>query len=222
MARLKPLRYETIQDVDMRLVGGFVRFQGTAFYCHSATPDLLVRLIDVSQPEASIESSALLVHSSDEELDISSPPLGWCMTRSGPMYLMRSPKRSQKQSVNPKSLQIFTPNKDRADYRGLTSGYRYDHWRDLLPVKKCIEGVYPPIEEVLKKGIGSFDRNWMLVGSTSDRVSTLYHKFVPVGSFLSDKNAFVFAAGALTKTRRASLEGFLGEYLGVISVYEQP
>lgn len=93
-----PRRYDTGQDVSMRLDGTYLRYKGVVVLCNYSN-DLHVMLTPlVASP---VLRGAVTVHSSNEDLDISSIPLGFYAThkQQQPIVFRRRPVRRYKQGV---------------------------------------------------------------------------------------------------------------------------
>src|SRR5690606_28215456 len=97
---LDEFRYDNSSDAAMRLKGTIVRYEGRPVYILNVFDNLVLQVEDISDPTG---GEILEVHSSDPDLDIASPPLGWSNHKKYCIYLMRSARNSQKQGINPSS-----------------------------------------------------------------------------------------------------------------------
>jgi hypothetical protein len=199
---LKPFRYDNPSDVNMRLKGSVVRYDGRPIIVSSIRDDLSMTCFDL------LTQRKLFIHSSESALDISSPPLGWVNPYSDenwPGYIMRQSLHSQKQGFSTHNARVFFP------FHGITRGYSMDNEESQKVLGLTIVGEYPPLSSVLRRTRGGgFDRDWAVVAKNStNRSMTLYHKVIPVGAYLPGPRVFLFKKGALTKTRRESLMNLL-------------
>lgn len=201
---VNPLRYDSGQDVQMRLRDTICRYDDQPIFIQgitaipSDTSGLYVngRFILTGVP--------CTFHSSDTKLDVSSVPLGWFDGPGGqPLYMCRTTKTSQRQGVHPQSMQLWDPVR-----RDFVNGFGWSNWQDLVPLAKAINGDVMKITKVTQRPYGgALGRDWALVNPRGDaKIFTLYHRSIEVGTFFSKSNEFYFRAGRLTKTRRASLQ----------------
>lgn len=104
MTLTDPLRYELSDDIMRRLVGTVVRYKGRPIEVLDLAPSsghLRIVARDLIGDSSSSPSFNIIIHSSDVELDISSPPLGFSNAEEAPssIYVARQPTRSQNQGV---------------------------------------------------------------------------------------------------------------------------
>lgn len=196
---LADFRYTIPTDVTMRLKSSIVRYKGRPVLVGSHGESLDINLTDI------LSGESFTTHSSDEALDIASPPLGWLNCRDNCCYVMRSARNSQKQGVVPQNMYCFWPGHDH-DGR---QGYHWSETEELRPFAKCILNDYPTVAKCTVGFGGAFDREWAL-SNTNSKVRpfyyTVFHKTIPVGTYFVKTRTFFFRRGRLTKTRRLSLE----------------
>lgn len=203
---LEEFRYTIGNDVNMRLKGCVIRYNGDPVYVGHTLDNLEVQLHFL------LTGDSLQVHSSDSALDIQSPQLGWINfpeggRNSGPIpcgYLMRSAKNSQKQGYAPNHQPMFLPGE-----RGQTS-FSWHEMGDLVPIGQMMTGNYPSIAKAGRVGTtgGAISREWALYCSrpkTNPHLFTVYHRTIAVGTYFANTGVFFFRKDRLTKTRRASL-----------------
>lgn len=202
---LEEFRYTLGNDVNMRLKGCVIRYEGKPVYVSQTLDNLEIQLFYI------LDGAALQVHSSDSALDIQSPQLGWINfagTRNeGPVpcgYLMRSAKNSQKQGFAPNHQPMFLPGE-----RGSAS-FSWSEMGDLIPIGKMMVGDYPSIKKVTMPGSsgGAVSREWALYCAKHRSIPhlfTVYHRTTAVGTYFANTGIFFFRKDRLTKTRRASL-----------------
>lgn len=99
------LRYDRDEDVQARLSGTIVRYQGNPIF---------IDAVNVRNPLHVLAHDCITkvkfdIHSSDVELDISSPPLGYVNTEDNCTYLTRVPARRFKQGVDAGAVDYFWP-----------------------------------------------------------------------------------------------------------------
>jgi hypothetical protein len=148
-----PIRWDRPQDVEMRLHETVVRFMDYPVRVVSTRDgECCVQFIgqreDVPKHilEKTKENMTFFVHSSDEDLDVTSIPLGYVNLTNQTYYLCRKPMRRQKQGVHPDNLTFLDADKDRARKRYST--------RDVLFSKglvQCVSNRYPTVIECLEK-----------------------------------------------------------------------
>lgn len=204
---LKEFRYDNPTDANMRLKGTLIRYRGQAAYVTSINDNLYLTL-ELLYKKA-LSHDYIFVHSSDIDVDISSPPLGWANFENTPLYLMRTAKNSQKQGINPSSMMFFSP------LRGSRSmgRFSFNAHSELYSIGDCIDGDFPSFEKATTSGNGAaFDRDWAVFNPRprhQSRFYSVYHKTVCVGVYDKKTGRFLFRLGRLTKTRRASLTEIL-------------
>lgn len=94
-----PLRYESAQDVKQRLDNTFIRYKGEVVKV-TWYDELTLRVLPLTE-ESSIAPQGKVVHSSSDNLDISSIRLGFLsgMEKKAPVIVRRKPVRRYKQGV---------------------------------------------------------------------------------------------------------------------------
>lgn len=217
MVNTNPLRYTIAADVDRRLRNTFVKYKGKAFYVAACSADLTVAGWHLSDSDwTNGEPPLVVVHSSDTNLDLESPALGWANTQWNrqirPLFFMRTIHRQFQQGISPGRVQFLDPmNPDDT----IQLGYRFGTVAGLIPFSKMIDGVgYPTLETAIATKQGaSFDRHWALVPPSLEKgpynMLRVYHDGIVVGVYSKSDASFFFARKMLTKTRRASLEVIL-------------
>lgn len=202
---LDQFRYDSSQDVNMRLRDTICRYNGEPVFIRGCT---------VTNDDAtglSVEGRLILsgtpvvFHSSDELLDVESVPLGWVTSVQGrPFYICRSTKTSQRQGVNPQSMTVWCPVQ-----RDFFPGFQWHNWQDLVPLAEAMTDKVYPIQKVVKQEYGgALNREWALVNphpAKGRKFFTIYHRSIEVGTYFALRNEFFFRAGRLTKTRRMQL-----------------
>jgi hypothetical protein len=139
MAVLRNLRYETDRDVNIRLNGCILRYKGQPVQL-SLAGQLKVFWAALGEPFTDKQ----VIHSSDEYLDISSPPLGYVNQGGYVFYVSRIPHRKFKQGVCSDNVHIIHENPATRGH------YRHPNRVILTPgMVNTINGVYPSLEEAL-------------------------------------------------------------------------
>lgn len=202
---VKPLRYDSAQDVQMRLRDTICRYDGEPVFIQGITAipgdpsGLYVNARYI------LSGIPVTFHSSDVLLDVSSVPLGWFdgPEYQKPLYMCRTTKTSQRQGVHPQSMQLWDPCR-----RDFINGLGWSNWQDLIPLGRAVKGDVFKITKVISRPYGgALGRDWALVNPRGDgKLYTVYHRSIEVGTFFAKANEFYFRAGRLTKTRRASLQ----------------
>lgn len=207
------IRYNSVEDLSMRLKNTIVRYRGEPVFIDKVTPDLDVRVVKLLD-----RFRTSYVDSSHEDLDISSPPLGFMNNVNEAGYIFRTPRNTQKQGVVPSNLTVMLINNGRS-YR---EGIGWETIEDLIPIGQSIAGIYPSFEEVVdmvskprpnRNVSQAFSRDWAMVSRHG--FMGVYHKTIPVALYYPAERRFTFKAGALTKTRMLSLRNQLpagGDY----------
>ena len=212
---LPEFRYDSSTDVSMRLKDTIVSYNGSPCLVqgpvdpsgssHLGVHGLEIFCVDLKTLEE------FVCHSSDELLDITSLPLGWCVHHGEegyPVYLMRTTRSSQRQGVHPPALDVLSPVQPDKDQ--LRHGYSYRRHSDLSSLARFSTGETIPIRSATSRRYGApLNKDWALVNPRPDRSSnffTIYHKHIEVGTYRADRREFFFRRDRLTKTRRTALE----------------
>ena len=197
MPILKEKRYSNPSDVNMRLGGTVVRFQGDPFFVIN-TDGMNV----VGYHLGVDESDTLTIHSSESDLDISSPPLGMTFIQEmGPCYVMRGPRRSQRQGLNPNHLLLYILNN-----RDLAQGFPFNNSENRRSLSRCITGVYQPFHALVANNKpGVFHRRWGLAKSSSNDCMLIFHKTRCVGFVNRKKKMVYIPKDFFSKTRMMEL-----------------
>jgi hypothetical protein len=213
---VKPLRYDAYQDVQMRLHQTICRYKGIPVYVANTGHDVPGLPADnlgvhIKALNQSVDIDSVVVHSSDENLDITSVPLGWLGlppdldVDMAPLFLARGTRTSQKQGVAYGSIVVYNPI-SRAVSVGLQiSGYT------ARALSRTIAGFSNPLHACLKLTYGgAINADWAVIRtSKGDSVFTLYHNSIAVGSLSTRSNLVLIRQGRLTKTRRLELQTIL-------------
>lgn len=200
MPLLKEKRYLNPSDVQMRLAGTIIRYQGEPFWVMHTDGMLVYGNIltgDLDDPANSIS-----VDSSDVELDISSPPLGMMNHGEwGPCYVMRGPRRSQRQGVNPSHLLV-----KRLTSGQLRNGVPFGGFSDRQAVDRMIKGEHPTFHSLVAfKRSGTFHRRWAVTRSNFPQYMFLYHKTRCVGFVNVERRVVNIPKNFFSKTRMMEL-----------------
>lgn len=168
MTELK--RYESAQDVHMRLDGTYVRYQGDVYLC-AHEDQLKVTLYNINTRNPAPFKS---ISANDPDLDVSSVPLGYCNFKDyAPLYLAREAARKQKQGVSLHALVGFDETR-RQWLRPPGKSMHITH----MDIYKTIKGDYPDIMTVINNQNhphgGAFHRRLALVPFTSGRWKLKY------------------------------------------------
>ncbi len=135
---IDPLRYLNGDDVHRRLHNTIVRYQGQPVFCRQCEDSLYLDLRPLRKTSFSIKE----IHSSDEELDVSSPPLGYMNTPTCSVYVQRVATRKQHQGFCTNVAQQYVEG-ELDD--SLNSYFAGPHMADL------IEDIYPKISACINK-----------------------------------------------------------------------
>ena len=101
MAIVSPVRYPNTHDARMRLNGTIIKYKGMPVQVVEVVHKSSITLRDL------LTNTLILdIHSSDKELDISSPSIGWVQGPS-PVYLTRSSARRYKQGLALDSTRVL-------------------------------------------------------------------------------------------------------------------
>lgn len=163
-------RYESSNDVHMRLDGTYIKYKDEVYLC-SHSGDLDVILYDISKRNI-VQFGT--VSANDPDLDISSVPLGYCNIReAAPVYLVREAARRQKQGVHSHFIVGFSET-HRKWLRPPGKSLNISH----LEYYKTIKGDYPSISDILNDNKytqgGAFHRRLALIPFTSGRWKLKY------------------------------------------------
>lgn len=125
---VRPLRYESYADVNLRLDSTYVRYKNVPYYCKAradSAGDLHVMLTGLSP-----DVDPVVVHSSSVHLDISSMPLGFVphAGRYVSCVVEREPVRRQKQGISVTNLRLTKYNVEDPDKPTVHESARiFDH-----------------------------------------------------------------------------------------------
>jgi hypothetical protein len=191
-------RYEHPDDVSMRLQKTFVRYHGRPVMVHHIS-GFMLEAIDA------IDDTRTEVDANDEELDISSPPIGYVNTGKL-LYLSRAPYRRQRQG-------LYLPDcLAHAEPQTLGEGWRRPN-RDIdigiRPVGECILGKYPNAKTVVKnieKGNwtgGAFHRKMGFVGIANTKALELRYVCENFGMYLPKENVVLVTAENFERNKTA-------------------
>lgn len=216
MTILSDYRYDHPNDVAMRLKGTMVMYKGEPFFVHDIAEMNCVGY----HPRKGTDIQS--VHSSDSDLVIEAPRLGYINFSTGdaPVFAMRSPRNSQRQGVNLSSLSAI--GLDGEHIGGLNNGSP-----TMKAVAKMMANDYPSFEKAaaLVKADEwgcAFSKDWCLCQTKSDKVQLLYHKGVSVATYNIETKVFLFRKGALNKTRKMDLNTVLDNFIiGAYVINEQ-
>lgn len=192
----EPLRYESSDDVKMRLDSTYLRYKSTVYWCRWYD-GLAVKLSDNDG------RNALVVHSSNEQLDVSSIPLGFLPFPPGntpPVVARRHPVRKYKQgiAVNNVYYEVFSESSRRGAERSSQEYFSHPSFLALLRNK------FPTFSVAYKTGLKltalatdatfgiAFSRNFCLLHSRKvpGKLSVIDQNFEEVGT-LNDAGILV-------------------------------
>lgn len=175
-------RYTSPADVRMRLDGTVIRYGGIPVFAE-ARPDMNVRVREV------LSEKVYTVDSSDENLDISSPPLGYCNLEATDnlWYITRVPFRQQKQGLHLHSMSYKRP--------GDIETRRISGWPDTEGLHNMIVGKYPTLSQSIdyvrrngNSGSGrAFDRRFALGYCGQKSLFTLQTRGDVIGLYNANK-----------------------------------
>lgn len=217
---VQPLRYDTVADVARRLNGTFVRYKGEAVLVAECYDNLTVDVVFVGRKN--YKDTALFrknVHSSDVELDIESPELGWTFIKWGsterPIYFLRTIHRQFSQGIDPNRVMVFDPCQPDDDMPVGLGGS--NSFADYGPFARMIDGdVHACLDEAMKTPTGlPLNKRWAVVNVVWDKRNllpstyTIFHGWNAIGTFHPKTQRLFFAKGHLTKTRRIELAELL-------------
>jgi hypothetical protein len=175
---LKELRYNDTADIHMRLSSTIIRYRKSPVFIHGlGDKELHVRAADL------LSGQQLDIHSSDEELDISSPPLGYCNPgEDSTIYVVRCPRRMQKQGFYPQYAFVYYDKQVSGGFKG-----------PVTSLGPTIVGNYPSFEESVqrvkdnknKKSFGrSYDRYFSIWKTKDSSLMRIKHLIDDVGIYI--------------------------------------
>lgn len=215
---VKPLRYDNQADVHRRLFNTLIKYKGRAIFITNCFEDLYVDGLDLGAKDYRDDNPGnftLKFHSSDSDLDLESPELGWAyLTISRvlrPIFFLRSPTRQFSQGVDLRRVWWFDPLSKKET--GLQRGYVARYLSDYSPIARMINGEEQhDIEEAAHSSYGMpLNRRWALVnpvgsGNSRPTIFTVYHEANAIGHYNAVSRVFFFGEHLLTKTRRNEFE----------------
>lgn len=195
-----PLRYDNTDDISRRLTKTLVRFRGKPVYIKGVAGNLHVRAYNPLE-----KGLDFYVHSSDVDLDISSPPLGYTNHDNHSWYLTRRPSRQQIQGIQIQHCMVYPAEK-------YIQGRGYN---DLGDVSRTILGEYPSFEKALERSIvGSqaWSRHLAFVSTKDPGLRIIKHLWDDIGVYSVSGNE-----GIITKkfSEDVNLISNLQKYMGV-------
>lgn len=129
MAIMADPRFVEAIDVTRRLDQTIVRWRSRPVWAHSMG-DMTVTVTDL------LTKTQDIVNSNDDELDVSTPPLGYINSRDSVPYALRNSDRLQKAGIDVARLTFR--KMDGADQQGFGREFK-----DLKAVGETILGLYP-------------------------------------------------------------------------------
>lgn len=115
MALVDPPRYDRAEDVRMRLHGTVVRYKNKPVQISaSSSTELYVKVRKLTDPSGASYFKES-VHSSDSDLDISSPPIGYMNLNGYTFYVQRLPTRKQHQGLCGSVIVCYYESKESMD-----------------------------------------------------------------------------------------------------------
>lgn len=147
------VRYLNAHDANMRLAASIVRYKGLPYVVHEVVPEAAGTLRASLTPLQSgiVGYEPIFIDPNNEELDISSVPLGYSNTSNGPVYTARAPLRNQTQGVVIKRLTCLTPF---SESKVGSVGYH--------SLFATIMGKYPSFSDAIQHGNKAFSRKFAL------------------------------------------------------------
>lgn len=179
-------RYPSFTDAQMRLNHSYLRYKGEPCYVANINENKLLTIVT--------RKDTISVSAEDEELDLTSPPTGYCVDRAsyGTFWTSRYPYRQQKQGLEHHCVQVY---QEREDFRIAPTNTPFTKHDIIFDM---IEGKYDPFEKAVAKVLSNslsykwnafpWSRNFCLCRIT-DAKSTLGIKFMGRGIGLFDANS---------------------------------
>ncbi len=133
-----PIRYLNGDDVHRRLHNTIVRYKGIPVYCVQCTYDGMSLNLRPLRTTTFVYTN---IHSSDEDLDVSSPPLGYLNTETCCVYVQRMATRKQHQG--------FCAHVANCHYEGILGASIASYFAGPA-FADLIENKYPSIEEAIE------------------------------------------------------------------------
>ncbi len=168
------LRYDIPSDVNMRLHNTICRFKGKPVLVQHREETLMVNLHCTDTKKILFRD----VHSSDADLDISSPPLGLTNHGQVSIFISRYPHRRQKQGLDISALH-FSP------LSGLSATTP-----NMQNIASTISGDYPSFDSVLKNMHSdsyrscAWDRHFAFGYLNNNKKNyVVYHRTHPIGVY---------------------------------------
>lgn len=198
------IRYQNSHDAHMRLQGTICRYKGDACFVYDMSGELSVSIVMLRSPFPTLK-----VKYNSADLDVSSPPLGWCNPPERlfqPSFWLRNAARQQQQGLALGRVLIYTPRNT-----GYKRGWQYSSGEDLAFLGDMINDTnWPSIAQATLSNGMALNREWAIVRYSSKmNTFSLFHLDVPVGVYNPKSRAFVFAKDTLTKTRRQSINSLI-------------
>lgn len=184
---MKLPRYVQDSDVNMRLNHSYVRYGGRAAYVHDVS-GFTIRVITDPMVDA------IKVHVDDPELDISSPPTGYCVTKEKSLWISRMPLRQQKQGLEAHTINGYAEGMN----------FQAEPVTGLPGVSFCLDminGFYPTVDQAIRrlanKEVSSIAfRRQFCFSRLTDAKTTFGLKFIgrPIGLFDSDTGTAILSS----------------------------
>lgn len=184
------MKYHNAEDVNMRLSGTIVSYEGKPVYVAGPLDDSHVAAYHLRDLDNHYEKRKFQLKFNSPKLDVSSVPLGWVNSEAYGNYVSRQPARRQKQGFDPKKAVVFSLPHSKLSFAG------FDH--NYARLADCIEGIYPSFEEVLdthhkrKANLYGFERYFAASPTHDPGITNIYHMRNLVGVFYTnDKYGFL-------------------------------
>jgi hypothetical protein len=179
---LPELRYTEPNDIQMRLYNTVIRYNSRpVFVLGFGNDELHIRVHDLLS--GIVHEN---VHTSDSDLDISSPPLGYCnLGEEAAVYVTRCPRRKQQQGFCPQHAIVYYD-------REPSSGFKYN----TTMLGPMIAGIYPSFDEVVqrvknskgkKRFAASYDRYFSLYKTKDPSLMRIKHLIDDVGLYVASE-----------------------------------
>lgn len=169
------VRYNNVHDIEMRLTGSIVRFEGDPVYVNGTTGAGFEIELENLHPEKG--SKRFRIDSNSPALDISSPPIGYTNLGTYSGFAYRSPLRRQKQGLDLAALKYKYP-------------IQLEPQRKSPNIKAALGAAilnkYPAVEKCFSHGGLAFSREYSIHLSPSSRKFFLGYYGDIIGMFPDD------------------------------------
>lgn len=182
----EPVKFRSAGDLSMRLCQSFIRYKGEPVYVLDSVHSS--KIVDCMYLKDGGKAVAFGVDVDDDDVDISSPPLGY-INYNGNWHLSRLSERRQKQGLDIRRALARNAFQGKVNAHNVLGG-GVTSWLDL---RKTILGEYPTFEKALEYGT-PFARRFS-IDIAEDNTRILSYMGNSIGLIRKNKSSILLREG---------------------------